>query len=321
MKIAVYVIFWAVAFIVLLGIFSTSSEWQSIDFIYTAVFMMTLMISVGVNQIILRSFLRRGKYLAWIAFTLLNILAGSYFNDLLFDRLIDFVLPGYYFISYYTYFDLVKFFSAFVGLSILIGFSIEWFQLQRLEKEKLSAEFKALVNQVNPHFLFNGLNVVYTLSVKNSHETSSAIIKLSDILRYVIYQENSVTLASEVGVLRDYLDLQRYRVHPSTQVDLKVDISNEALTLAPMLFLPLVENAFKHGVHNETENAFIRMTLTELDHKINFMIVNNKSAHPHTTGIGLKNLRSRLQLLYPQKHSLLITETEHEFSVTMQINL
>jgi sensor histidine kinase YesM len=324
--IIVHTLFWAMGYVVLLGIFSTSSEWQSIDFIYTAIFIVSLMIPVGINEIILRTLLGTSKYSLWIILTLANILVFAYFNYILFDRLIDFILPGYYFISYYSYFDLLKFFVTFVGLATLIGFSIDWFELQEerrkvalLEKEKLGAEFKALVNQVNPHFLFNGLNVVYTLSLKDSRESSSAIMKLSDILKYVIYQsqESRVTIGSEAKIIRDYIDFHRYRVHPSTRIEF-IEDTHDAL-IAPMLFLPLVENAFKHGVHNETENAFVQISLQEQNGIINFTVVNNKSSSEGKSGIGLTNLRQRLQLLYPQQHSVVITESEKEFSVTMQI--
>jgi LytS/YehU family sensor histidine kinase len=251
------------------------------------------------------------------------IVIFAFFNQVLFDKLIDFILPGYYFISYYTFFNLLEFFGAFVGLATLISLSMEWFQLQELRKEKSIAEFKALVNQVNPHFLFNGLTVLYTLSLKDNKETSSAIIKLSDILRYVIYQSsaNSVSVASEAAILRDYIDLQRYRVHPTTQIDFTEEISTNETAIAPMLFLPLVENAFKHGVHGETQNAFVRMTLREHGGVVNFTITNNRSQINTTPGIGLKNLRERLKLTYPDNHSFVITETDTMYTVNMQVTI
>jgi len=328
----VYSLFWALAFVVLLSMFMTSSQMQWIDYVYTMIFMLTLMAAVEVNEGYLRrKFLKTGKYTLWILLTVVNINAFALFNHILFDTLIDYILPGYYFISYYDYFDLLKFFASFVGLGSLIGFSIEWFDLQEerqkiasLEKEKVTAEFKALVSQVNPHFLFNGLTVLYTLSLKDSRETSSAIIKLSDILRYVIYRSNDekVSLASEAAILKDYIDLQRYRVHPTTQIDFVESFLANNAVVAPMLFLPLVENAFKHGVHGETENAFVRIALREQEGVVNFTIANNKPASVKTDvdgGIGLKNLKERLALLYPQRHSLVISETEKVFNIELQI--
>lgn len=312
-KIGIWSIFWAISYFVLLSIFASSSEWEKVDYIYTGIFMLTLMAAAWLN-----SYSSRLRIL-WIPGFIGIVCAFAALNQFIFDKLIDLVLPGYYFISYYTYFDLLKFFGSVLGLATLITLSLEWVQLQ---KEKATAEFKALANQVNPHFLFNGLTVIYSLSLKGSKETSSAVIKLSDILRYVIYKssENTVSLASEAEILRDYIDLQRYRVHPSTQIEFTEQIDYD-VPVAPMLFLPLVENAFKHGVHGETQNAFIRMTLRKEGDVVSFRISNNMTKTETTPGIGLKNLKERLGLLYANRHSLVINKTENEFSVSMQISL
>jgi LytS/YehU family sensor histidine kinase len=322
-KIIVWSVFWIVSYFVLLSIFASSSEWQSIDHIYTLIFMATLIMAVASSEYYRRRLLAKKAYKMWAINLYGVIVIFAFFNQVLFDKLIDFILPGYYFISYYTFFNLLEFFGAFVGLATLISLSMEWFQLQELRKEKSIAEFKALVNQVNPHFLFNGLTVLYTLSLKDNKETSSAIIKLSDILRYVIYQSsaNSVSVASEAAILRDYIDLQRYRVHPTTQIDFTEEISTNETAIAPMLFLPLVENAFKHGVHGETQNAFVRMTLREHGGVVNFTITNNRSQINTTPGIGLKNLRERLKLTYPDNHSFVITETDTMYTVNMQVTI
>src|SRR5438128_901045 len=136
-KIEVHFVFWIIAYVVLLSIFASSSEIQQIDYIYTGIFMFTLMIAVYVNELVVRpKFLDKGDYLLFLIFTILNIVLGSIFNQALFGDLIDYLLPGYYFISYYNYFDIQLFFITFVGLATLIGLSMEWFQLQQLQKEK-----------------------------------------------------------------------------------------------------------------------------------------------------------------------------------------
>ncbi|MEI9921545.1 MAG: histidine kinase [Bacteroidota bacterium] len=309
----VWITFWTVAYFVLLSIFSSSGEWQRIDYIYTVIFMTTLMAAVVVNEYFRRRYFASGRYLAWLAIAVADGVAFAAVNDFLFDKVIDYILPGYYFIAYYSHFDLLKFFGAFLGLSTLIGLSMESFQLQ---KEKSTAEFKALANQVNPHFLFNGLTVLYTLSFNNNNETSSAIIKLSDILRYVIYKspDNRVSLASEASILRDYIDLQRYRVHPDTKIEY-VENLHDDVTIAPMLFLPLLENAFKHG------EAVITMELRCEKNVVNFNITNKRTNVRSAPGIGLSNLKERLKLLYPGRHSFRIVETENKFSVNMRISL
>jgi LytS/YehU family sensor histidine kinase len=291
--------------------------------------MITLIVASSVNDHYRRKLASNGQYKTWAIMGWGIIVAAAFFNDIFFDLLVDYVLPGYYFISYYSDYDLMAFYASFIGLTSLMSFSIEWFELQDekrkiaiLEKEKVSAEFKALVSQVNPHFLFNGLTVLYSLSLKDSKETSSAIIKLSDVLRYVIYQssENAVKLSSEAILIQDYIDLQRYRVHPTTKIDFVYDITDRN-SISPMLFLPLVENAFKHGVHGETENAFVDINLREDNGVVKFTIANNKSSVKSEGGFGLKNLKERLQLIYPGRHSFTITETADIFKIDMQINL
>jgi sensor histidine kinase YesM len=326
------IIFWGVSYFTLLTIFSGSDEWERIDFIYTGIFLVTLMVAVGLNLFILRRYLARKRYTWFVALTIVNILASTYFNQLLFDGLIDYVLPGYYFISYYSYFDLLKFFFAFIALTALLSLSREWFRIQEtrhqlvvVEKEKANAELKALTNQVNPHFLFNSLTVLYSLSLKDSKETSGAIIRLSDILRYVIYESSAgnVPLRSEVSLIQSYIDLQRYRIHPSTRIEVVANIANEEISVMPMLFLPLIENSFKHGVHGDIANTFVVIRLDSDDRVINFRIVNSVNSNTTETnsqeGIGLKNIKSRLELMYPHRYEFNATRTATEFAVEMKI--
>jgi sensor histidine kinase YesM len=328
-------LFWGVAYFILLNIFSSSDEWMKIDYIYTSIFIVTLMITVGINfTIIMPRFLVPKKYALFFLLTGLNILVGTLFNHVLFDKLIDYILPGYYFISYYEYFDLLKFFFVFVTLATLLHLSWEWFQLQEsrhrmtiLEKEKANAELKALTNQVNPHFLFNSLTVLYSLSLENSPDTSGAIIKLSDILRYSLYEgaKGPVTLRSEISLIQNYIDLQQYRIPMSAKISFKMDVSDEKIAIEPMLLLPLVENSYKHGIKNDIANTFIDIFLKARANQIIFRISNNKSntssVEMPSGGIGLSNIEERLKLIYPDAYSLSIRETDSLFSVELKINI
>lgn len=256
----------------------------------------------------------------------------SLFNQLLFNHIIDFILPGYYFISYYSFFDILKFFSIFLVLTSLIHLSKEWFELNEsrhrivlLEKEKIDAELKALMNQVNPHFLFNSLNVLYSLAMTKREETPEAILKLSNILRYVIYDSNTdlVDLESEIKLIDNFIELQSYRIGK----DAKISFTNEAkgakAKIAPMLFLPLLENAYKHGIKGDIENTFIEMFLKSDGRNIHFQIKNNKGETSKTTegGVGLANIKNRLALLYPDKYNFSVEENELTFKVDLKINL
>jgi hypothetical protein len=327
--------FWVIAYFVLLNMFAGSSQWQMIDYIYTSIFIGTIIICVTINSwLLIPRLLKQKKYLLYCALGILNVLALAFFNHILFDKLIDYILPGYYFISYYSYTDLLKFFFAFVSLTTLIHLSWEWFQLQEtkhryalLEREKIDAEFKALSNQVNPHFLFNSLTVLYSLALKNSGETPGAIIKLSDILRYVIYESatGKVPIRSEIDLIQNYIDLQRHRIHASTQIEFVTEVAAGEANIVPMILLPLVENSFKHGAKGDIENTFIRIRLQSVNGIVNFNIVNNKTASESGPsektggGIGLANIRNRLKLMYPQKHTLHVDDSEKTFSVLLTL--
>jgi LytS/YehU family sensor histidine kinase len=140
----------------------------------------------------------------------------------------------------------------------------------------------------------------------------------------VIYDSSSheVPLRSEIELINNYVGLQRYRVHPSTHIDFKTEVENENLPVMAMVFLPLLENGFKHGVQSETENGFIIMALRSTEDEINFSISNSKSAgkaKDAREGIGLKNIETRLNLEYPDRHTFTVTETQTEFAVRLKL--
>ena len=332
-KLVLDLVFCIVSYFVLLGIFSLSSEVTMIDHIYTSIFLVTLIVASTVNAwVIIPRFLNKKRYGIWFLAFLLNLVLCTLFNHLLFDRLIDYVLPGYYFISYYELVDLFKFFIAFVTLATLLHLSWEWFELQDsrhritvIEKEKTTAELQALMSQVNPHFLFNSLTVLYGLSLKKSPDTSDAIVKLSDILRYVIYEsaKGKVTVSSEIELIYNYISLQRYRVADEVRIEFESRGADTTIELEPMLLLPLVENSFKHGVKGDIGETFIEMKLLTTASSMHFRITNNKATAPSAEqpwgGIGLKNIRERLKIVYPGSHTFTVHETDSIFSVDLVI--
>ena len=329
-----HLLFWTICFYILLQLFASSSRLLPIDYIYTVIFMVTLMLPVYINLLFLIPlYLQRGNYIVYGALVLATLGVGTYFNLVLFDKLIDYVLPGYYFISYYEFTDLLKFFVTFIMTTSLLKLSKEWIQLnetrermQQLEKEKLTAELRALMNQVNPHFLFNSLTVLYSLALRKASETPEAIIKLSDILRYVIYESNAmyVPLQSEVKVLNDYIHLQRYRIGSEAAIHFDVALEDD-VSIAPMILLQLVENSFKHGIKGDTGNTFINMHLKADRYQVQFAIENNKGQGEEfdknqVKGIGLQNIRERVRLLYGDRGIFEVTETGSTFRVNLRIS-
>lgn len=328
----ILLVFWLATYPVLLSTFS-SDERYFVDYLYTVLFWFTLMLPALVSEAWLRSrWLTKARYLGFLALWTSLVFLGAFFNDLFFSRLVDLVLPGYYFISYYDYWDIVKFFAAFLALSTLVGTSIDWFQLQAtlrhsaiLAKEKSDAEFQALSNQLHPHFLFNSLAVIHSMAVQKKPETPSAVLHLSDLLRYVVYRSaGTVSLDEELKILDDYIELQRFRVHPSTQIVVRRTGETYGWKLAPMLLLPLLENAFKHGVQSKTDDARVEMTVHTDDEEFVFELRNTfghqvPSVDSKSGGIGLASVQKRLELMYPARHSFSTTRENDLFTVLLRI--
>lgn len=176
-----------------------------------------------------------------------------------------------------------------------------------LKSEKTKAELKHLQSQVNPHFFFNMLNNLYGLVDKDSEKAKKLILKLSDMMRYSIYegQQPQVTLGKEIAFLRNYIELHHMRYHKDIAIDFDVNVDNEHLKLAPLLFIILVENAFKHGVEKLRQNAFVKIAITSEQNRVSIKVENNFDPDdPLEKGIGLQNLRRRMELVYPNTHNL-----------------
>jgi len=194
-----------------------------------------------------------------------------------------------------------------IPVFILLWFYEQWRWFQNLKAEKSQAEMALLRSQVNPHFFFNTLNNLYSLSVNQSTEAPEVILKLSDVMRYTIYEgeKETVALSSEVTYMENYLELHKIRQHKGIETSFEKEIDGQPM-VAPLLFIVLLENSIKHGVESMTENAFIHMSLKADETMIEFRIENNYEMPEEiqTGGIGLNNLKKRLKLLYPDLHNL-----------------
>jgi sensor histidine kinase YesM len=326
--------FWGLSYYILVHVFTSSSEIQPTDRIYTAVFLLIIVIGVYVNlYLLIPFFLNKGKYFLYGILLLLCIVGSTYLNKLTFEHIIDFFLPGYYFISYFDFIDLLKFFTAFIGITSLIKLSKGYFllmetrnQLMKIQKERSEAELNALRAQVNPHFLFNGLNSIYSLVLKNSDQAPETILKLSEILRYIIYEtrKEQVDLKKELDYMQHYIDIQKLRSGSRAKIEVKISGNTDGRKIVPLLFLPLIENSFKHGIKGETGPVFVMMEWTISEDQIEFVAENNKGESDEVgldqhRGIGLENLKQRLNMEYPGKHHFKITETEDRFKVELEI--
>jgi LytS/YehU family sensor histidine kinase len=213
-------------------------------------------------------------------------------------------------------------------MSGFIKIAMEWFksekQREELKVEKLNAELKFLKSQINPHFLFNCLNTIYSLAHKQSTQTEHAILKLSTIMRYMIYESNEdkVLLSQELKYLQDYIDIQRLRLPKDINIDYRMSGFPGSLRIEPMLLVPFVENAFKHGI-SYTEDAFIDIDIAIVDETLNLEVRNShfKERVAEKGGIGLQNVLKRLDMLYSNEHTIEIKEMESQFIVDLKIAL
>ena len=206
---------------------------------------------------------------------------------------------------------------------LLLCLGVVWLVRQiifiaKLKNEKMKAELIFLKSQVSPHFFFNMLNNLYGLVAKDPQKAQELILKLSDMMRYSIYEgeKETVTIQEEIEFLKNYIALHKMRYHKEIIVDFKCDI-DENQKVVPLLFIILLENAFKHGVENLRENAYIKMSLTTSQNEIRFVIENNYEKAKNQSGIGLKNLKRRLELVYPNQHELTFSATENEYQVQL----
>ncbi|WP_138994235.1 sensor histidine kinase [Larkinella sp. C7] len=211
----------------------------------------------------------------------------------------------------------------FVILAGIVRFTGDWFINQRKAKElenvQLRTELAFLKSQLNPHFLFNILNSLYALSLRQAPETSQGIMHLSQLMRYMLYETNEerIILSKEIEIIRRYLDLQKLRLpaHFSIQFDVNGEVG--LIRLEPLLLLPIIENIFKHG----DDPVGIQVDVT--DRFVQMRTVNRlRNRKPESVGgIGLANLRRRLNFLYPNRHQLVLEEREGSFFTTFLVNL
>ena len=276
-------------------------------------FILLLVFWIGFVYILVPSFIK--KY--W---KLIVLIYGPLLLYFLYLRLFSGDLEAYLKIK-----DDVPFFIFFLPIPVLFVIWIfeQWKWIQNLKAEKSKTELSLLRTQINPHFFFNTLNNLYALTIKNSKEAPDVILKLSDMMRYTIYEgeKETVKLGDEITYLSNYIELHKIRYKKTVEIDFKHEIDS-SLSIAPLLYIILLENAVKHGIETLTENAFIHINLYEDDDFIIFEIENNFDPKEISgaKGIGLTNLKRRLALIYPKKYELTVDKTNNTYKATLKIS-
>jgi two-component system, LytTR family, sensor kinase len=222
---------------------------------------------------------------------------------------------------------LILFFVCSIALAIkLVRSNIRQKEAaQEITKKKLETELRFLKAQTNPHFLFNTLNNIYALARKRSEATADVVMKLSKLLRFMLYesQKQTIRIADEIQVLEDYIELEKIRYNDRLKITFTRSVDDELQTIAPLILLPFVENAFKHGASESRFSSYININLELRQGQLHFSCENSRStetAGTDTDKIGLGNIRRQLELIYPD-HTLAIANENDYFKVLLKLNL
>ncbi|MBS1771769.1 MAG: histidine kinase [Bacteroidetes bacterium] len=201
-------------------------------------------------------------------------------------------------------------------------------KLEELQHQKLHSELESLKSQVNPHFLFNALNTIYGMARRTDMETADAVMKLSNILRYVLYDcsGHTIKLEKEIEHLNQYINFARLRTHHKENIQLTITGTPGEHTIAPLLLLPFVENAIKHGLEKQSKNTWVTVDINMKRDGLSFRcansnFINSYNSNPDHGGIGLKNVKRRLELLYPDKYELDIINNNRQYLVELNLEL
>jgi two-component system LytT family sensor kinase len=229
------------------------------------------------------------------------------------------------------YFQYIRIFSLLTAVNLIsLIFSLIYkvrsqeLTEKQLSEEKLHTEVSLLKAQINPHFIFNSLNNIYSLAYSKSEQTPEAVLKLSHMLRYVYYDcsRDEVTLGAELEYIKNYIAFQQMKSPQKQNIILESDGINESFRIAPMLFIPFVENSFKYSKIEDQQDARVEIKLATSGNELFFKITNT---HPENglssgSGMGIENVRSRLALTYPGKHELKVRDENNTFEVVMKID-
>jgi len=327
-----HLFFWLIVFSVDISTINVFSSDNDTGYIIIILLLEMLIVYFNI-YFLFRKYLVKGKVYKYVFFTFLTILIYISINHIFFyengaievindknnEKHMATVITSLIAFS----FRMFSIIGTAVGIKFFKRYFIEQKKTYAIKQDSLENELQYLKNQINPHFLFNSLNNIYILSKKKPKETSDSILLLSDLLRYQLYDctKNNILLSEEIAYLRNFLKLETLRKSKSNT---SLIITGEAqhVLVAPFIFMPFVENAIKFSA--QTKNPSIEIKFDIKDSFINFNIENNKSQTnfvSKNSGIGLKNVKRRLDILYPNTHKLTITDSKNNFKLHLKLNI
>ena len=336
-RILQHLVFWALSFFLFLNFFKTpGAKPEKIDYIYTVLFQLSLVPAVYLNlELLLPKFGNRKRAFLYIVLLATIVVLFAWLNYNFFAQWSAKVFPDYFFISYFTFKEIIFFFTIYVIITSLLKLSKSWFLVSELQKEllekekqKTEVELKALKAQINPHFFFNTLNSIYSMALDKDERLPTTILQLSELMRYFLYESNDnfIPLEKELTVVNNYISLQKIRSGKQLTIEIKNSGDINGQKIAPLLLITFLENAFKHSTKGGNERSFILLDIAIENNKLTFSVENNKAIIDEIKtnghgGLGLENVKRQLELLYPGKHSLTINDDPNNFKVKLQLNL
>ncbi|MEM7704576.1 MAG: sensor histidine kinase [Pseudomonadota bacterium] len=337
--------FWAVVFLLNVGPawYRYSSPREVVEVVGTITLLQAMVALIALKYLVPR-WLDRGQVKTFSLLLIAVLVLAAELNILLSYLYLEPAYPDTYATMYQAISDLTlierlgfSWVIRYIVLSKLpvlffpaaVLLAVSYYRRQQsvlaLRDQKRAAELEALKNQLNPHFIFNTLNNIYALAIKRSDQTPEAVAKLAGILDYVLYQCNSpdVSLHKEIQMIEDYIDLERLRFGDRIMVTFEHRV-DEGARIAPLLFLTLLENAFKHSASQELNQATVDVSLKADRHHVVFEVSNSKPGQSSDkkdvrAGIGLANLHRQLDLLYPATHELVVNESDRRYQARLEL--
>jgi len=342
MRIIYHIVFWLLVVFFYFVVFSWNSEFREVSIIFSlGLLPVAILVTYFFNYTLVPKYLWQKRYVRFFLFSFYTLLVATWLSFLIVFYALIFILNKEASLEPAVLHPELQ----VVTLYFIVFFAIAIKQVKRaflmqqekndLEKKKLNtelklkeAELKLLKAQIHPHFLFNTLNNLYGLTLEKSDQAPDLVLRLSDILDYILYRcnEKSVPLSDELDNLKNYIEIEKIRYSEKLKMTVNFPVETNNFRIAPLIILPFIENAFKHGVSNYPGIAFVKTKINLIENTLVFKIENSKNPikqtkNNYTKGIGLQNARKRLNLIYPEKYILKIEDKSETFSVHLTLNL
>lgn len=315
--------------VVLFFLYSFDKHSPSIELYKFVFFLQYVSLAFIIGYVLLPLFFYKKKFIQFFI-ALLVVFGYAYvMEELVLEKIFfDDERARYVSNVFFTLLEIVPLVMTMVSFKFAWDASKKQSEVEQLKVAMQESELRFLKSQINPHFLFNNLNNLYSYALENSPKTPSIILKLSSVLRYMLYdcKEDYASLAKEVEHLKHFTDLNELQIENRGVATFKSENVSENYVIAPLILIVFVENAFKHSAASQTDNIIIDISINVTEHgKLSFTCTNSFLPDANTEslskGIGLENVKKRLDILYPNKHELLIEESENKFNVSLKLQL